>query len=118
MSLDPPLVFDDFRVYCLPARSSASSPLTPLMCLAPGEPVLLSDIVGAEHFHDLGKLLFAFTVFLGVYRVFQFFLIWYGNIPEETIFFRHRLVGSWKAVSMLLAAGHFVIPFFFFMPRT
>jgi hypothetical protein len=71
-----------------------------------------------EHFHDLGKMLFAFTVFWAYIGFSQFFLIWYGNIPEETIFFRERLHGSWSAVSFLLAAGHFVIPFFFFMPRT
>jgi len=79
---------------------------------------LMANVVGTEHFHDLGKLLFAFSVFWAYIGFSQYFLIWYGNIPEETIFFRHRLHGSWQAVSLLLAAGHFVIPFFFFMPRT
>jgi hypothetical protein len=79
---------------------------------------LLNDLVGVEHYHDLGKLLFAFTVFWAYIGFSQYFLIWYGNIPEETIFFRHRLEGSWRAASFLLAAGHFVLPFFFLMPRS
>jgi hypothetical protein len=79
---------------------------------------LMKDVVSIEHFHDLGKMLFAFTVFWAYIGFSQFFLIWYGNIPEETIFFRERLHGSWSAVTFLLAAGHFVIPFFFLMPRT
>src|SRR6185295_5494135 len=79
---------------------------------------LMTSTLTIEHLHDLGKLLFAFTVFWAYIGFSQYFLIWYGNIPEETTFFRHRLVGSWSAVSFLLAAGHFVVPFFFFMPRT
>ena len=63
-------------------------------------------------------MLFAFTVFWAYIGFSQYFLIWYGNIPEETIFFRHRMHGSWGPVSFFLAVGHFIIPFFFFMPRT
>ena len=49
----------------------------------------------------------------------QYFLIWYGNIPEETIFFRARLAGVVAAGRRIaLAVGHFVVPFFFLMPRT
>ena len=48
----------------------------------------------------------------------QFFLIWYGNIPEETIWYRVRLTGGWKLVTIALAVGHFALPFFFLMSRT
>jgi hypothetical protein len=44
-------------------------------------------------------------------------LIWYGNLPEEILWFEHRLEGSWLWVSVLLVAGHFVVPFFALMPR-
>jgi len=79
---------------------------------------LLQDLITVEHYHDLGKLLFAFVVFWTYIAFCQYFLIWYANIPEETIWYAHRMVGSWKAVSISLAVGHFVIPFFFLMPRT
>lgn len=79
---------------------------------------LLHNMTTAEHFHDLGKLLFAFTVFWAYIAFSQYFLIWYANIPEETIWFRNRWVGSWKGVSLLLVLGHFVIPFFILITRS
>jgi hypothetical protein len=77
----------------------------------------LVPAITAEHLHDLGKLLFAFTVFWAYIAFSQFFLIWYGNIPEETIFFRVRLAGGFKLITIALAVGHFGVPFFFLMPR-
>jgi len=77
---------------------------------------LLRDVITAEHFHDLGKLLFAFTVFWAYIAFSQFMLIWYANIPEETAWYAHR-AGGWLGTSTLLALGHFVVPFFFLLPR-
>jgi hypothetical protein len=78
---------------------------------------LLQGLVTVEHVHDLGKLLFAFTVFWTYIGFSQYFLIWYANIPEETVYFMDRNRGTWPAVGKLLVVGHFVIPFFFLMPR-
>jgi uncharacterized membrane protein YpjA len=77
----------------------------------------LPAVFSAEHLHDLGKLLFAFTAFWAYIAFSQYLLIWYGNIPEETIWFRDRLEGEWLTLSAILALGHFVVPFFFLMPR-
>ena len=78
---------------------------------------LLNTVVSAEHLHDLGKWLFAFTAFWGYIAFSQFFLMWYANLPEETIFYKARLEGSWMQVSLFLVAGHFVAPFFYLMGR-
>ena len=78
----------------------------------------LGDEITAEHYHDLGKLLFAFTVFWAYIAFSQFMLIWYGNIPEETVWYEQRFTGSWMTMSKTLLVGHFVVPFFFLMPRT
>jgi len=118
MSLDPTWYSTIFGVYWFAGSFVSFFALLTLIVVALRRAGLMTEIVGLEHFHDLGKLLFAFTVFWAYIGFSQYFLIWYGNIPEETTFFRHRVVGSWSAVSLLLAAGHFVIPFFFFMPRT
>ena len=72
----------------------------------------------AEHLHDIGKLLFAFTAFWAYIAFSQFFLMWYANLPEETIWYQVRLGGSWMQVSILLMAGHFAAPFFFLMGRS
>jgi hypothetical protein len=78
---------------------------------------LLDTVITAEHLHDIGKLLFAFTAFWAYIAFSQFFLMWYANLPEETIWYRVRIEGSWKTVSLLLMAGHFAVPFFFLMGR-
>ncbi len=118
MSLDPHWYSTIFGVYWFAGSFVSFFAWLTLIVVLLRKAGLLRDVVGAEHFHDLGKLLFAFTVFWAYIGFSQYFLIWYGNLPEETIFFRHRMEGSWRAVSFLLAAGHFVVPFFFFMPRT
>lgn len=71
----------------------------------------LEGVVTAEHFHDLGKLLFAFTVFWAYVTFCQYFLIWYSNIPEETAFYNIRLVNGYEKLGLVLCFGHFLIPF-------
>jgi len=71
----------------------------------------LGAAVTTEHYHDLGKLTFAFVFFWGYVAFSQYVLIWYANIPEETQFFIPRQIGPWAHVSILLAACHLLIPF-------
>lgn len=68
--------------------------------------------VNQEHFHDLGKFMFGFTVFWAYIAFSQYFLIWYSNIPEETAFYNARNVGVWHSLSLVLGIGHFLIPFY------
>src|SRR3990170_3080496 len=79
---------------------------------------LLETVISAEHLHDIGKFLFAFTAFWAYIAFSQFFLMWYANLPEETIWYKARIEGSWMQVSLFLVAGHFVAPFFYLMGRT
>ena len=72
---------------------------------------LATEYVNGEHFHDLGRMMFAFTVFWAYIGGSQYFLIWYANIPEETIWYLHRWSGGWKVVSLLIILLHFVVPF-------
>lgn len=78
---------------------------------------ILADIITIEHYHDLGKFLFTFVIFWGYIGFSQYFLIWYANIPEETIWYLHRWEGSWKIITMVIVFGHFLIPFIALMPR-
>jgi hypothetical protein len=78
---------------------------------------LLDTVITAEHLHDIGKFLFAFTAFWAYIAFSQFFLMWYANLPEETVWYKARIEGSWKAVSILLIVGHFVAPFLYLMGR-
>ena len=72
---------------------------------------LLRAKVGVEHYHDLGKFLFAFVFFWGYVSFSQFMLIWYADMPEETFWYRIRFHGTWETVAWILLFGHFVLPF-------
>jgi hypothetical protein len=76
---------------------------------------LSSDAVGPGHLHDVGKLLFGFVAFWAYIAFSQYLLIWYAGVPEETVFYGRRLGPGWIGLTRLLAAGHFVLPFFFLL---
>ncbi len=76
------------------------------------------SLVNENHFHDIGKLLFGLNVFWAYIAFSQYMLIWYGNLPEETVFFYERNIGNWKNVTLILPIGHFVIPFLLLISRT
>jgi hypothetical protein len=79
---------------------------------------LLRRAINVEHFHDVGKLAFAFVVFWAYIAFSQYMLIWYGNIPEETGWYLARQSSSWwVGVSLLLLFGHFVAPFLAMISR-
>jgi hypothetical protein len=71
----------------------------------------LKKVVSQEHYHLMGKLLFAFTVFWAYIAFSQYFLIWYANITEETRFYLTRNTEGWRWVSIFIVVGHFVGPF-------
>jgi hypothetical protein len=118
MSLDPKWYSTIFGVYCMAGGAVAFFGVLTLIALGMRRAGVLSNSINGEHYHDLGKWMFALTVFWAYIAFSQYLLIWYANIPEETIFFRHRLHGSWKGVSALLLFGRFVLPFVFLILRS
>lgn len=78
---------------------------------------MLKGVVTVEHYQDLGKFLFGFTVFWAYIAFSQYMLYWYGNIPEETIWYRHRLEHGWQYHSAVLLVMHFIVPFIVLLPR-
>jgi hypothetical protein len=117
MSLTPHWYSTMFGVYFFAGSFVGFIALLSVVAAAMRRAGLLDTVISAEHLHDIGKLLFAFTAFWAYIAFSQFFLIWYANLPEEAIWYRARLVGSWKAISLLIMAGHFAIPFFYLMGR-
>lgn len=71
----------------------------------------IEGLVSAKQLHDLGKLIFGFTVFWGYLMWAQFLVIWYGNLPEETYFIWYRLWGPWRPVGATVFILVFVTPF-------
>ncbi|NBC10351.1 MAG: hypothetical protein GVY24_01265 [Planctomycetes bacterium] len=87
----------------------------------------LVPTVNVEHYHDLGKLLFAFVFFWGYIAYSQYVLIWYPSVPEIAYWFQLRgattvpdvpQYGSgWTWLALILLVGHLLIPFAFLLSR-
>lgn len=117
MSLDPRWYSTIYGVYSFSGALVAAVAFLSIAAVLMRRSGLPAGLWNAEHRHDLGKLLLTFTAFWAYIGFSQYLLIWYGNIPEETVWFRHRLEGPWLVASVALALGHFVVPFFFLLPR-
>ena len=117
MSLTPHWYSTIFGVYFFAGSFVGFIALLSVLAVAMRWAGLLDTMISAEHLHDIGKFLFAFTAFWAYIGFSQFFLMWYGNMPEETVWYKVRTEGSWLPVSLLLMVGHFVAPFLFLMGR-
>lgn len=75
-------------------------------------------ILNNNHFHSIGQLMLAFTVFWAYVTFSQYFLIWNANVPEETFWYNLRELNhdgstnQWWYVGLVLLFGHFFLPFF------
>jgi hypothetical protein len=72
---------------------------------------VLTEVLHEHQFYFIGSLLFAFTVFYAYVHFAQYFIIWNGNIPEETFWYIIREKGSWFFIGMIIIFGHFFAPF-------
>lgn len=117
MSLDPHWFSTIFGVYLFSGSFLAFLSVVGITGRYLHSQGILRGVITDEHFHDIGKFLFAFTVFWAYMAFSQYFLIWYADIPEETYWFLNRWEGTWRGFSMLLLFGHFVLPFLLLLPR-
>ncbi|MGZ6201889.1 MAG: hypothetical protein ACXWM6_10250 [Thermodesulfobacteriota bacterium] len=78
----------------------------------------LKPLVMPHYFHDLGKILFGFTMVSGWFFYSQFIVIWYGNIPEETRYLIARFRYSpWEGLSYVVLIITFLFPIFILLFR-
>ncbi len=117
MSVDPHWFSTIFGVTYFSGAFMAFLAFVTLFATWLGKRGYLQGAVTVEHYHDLGKLMFAFMVFWTYTNFSQYMLIWYANLPEETRWFADRAAGGWLAVGTILVFGHFFIPFAYLMSR-
>lgn len=117
MSLDPHWFSTIFGVYLWSGSFLAFLSIAVLTIVYQQRQGALKGVVTVEHYHDLGKFMFAFVIFWSYMAFSQYFLIWYANVPEETYWFLKRWEGIWKTFSLILIFGHFAFPFLALLTR-
>ena len=117
MSLDPHWFSTIFGVYYFAGCVTFIHAFLVLVTILLHRSGYLRGVVTPEHFHDLGKMMFAFTVFWAYIAFSQYMLIWYASIPEETQWFWVRGQGSFLTLSLVLVFVRFVLPFLGLMSR-
>ncbi len=116
MSLDPHWFSTMYGVYFFASGTQAMWACMILICLALQSRGYLTQSVTKEHYHDMGKFMFAFVVFFAYIAFSQYMLQWYANLPEETFWYDKRGYSTahpngYSPLVLILLIGRFVIPF-------
>ncbi|MCU1293792.1 MAG: hypothetical protein JWP08_2642 [Bryobacterales bacterium] len=67
--------------------------------------------INSSLLHDLGNLMFAFTIFWTYLSVSQLIIIWPADLPQEIQWYLVRVRGGWTVVAAGIAIIMFVVPF-------
>jgi MFS family permease len=123
MSLDPRWYSTMFGV-CYFASGVVAFFATTIVIIASLQRIgFLREAVTIEHYHDLGKFLFAFVFFWGYVTFSQYMLLWYASLPEEVTWPSRRGANTshltpvpnhgeeWRFWALLVLFGTFLIPF-------
>jgi hypothetical protein len=111
MSLDPHWFSTIFGAYYFAGCVVSTHSFLAILVILLHRSGYLRGVATKEHFHDLGKYMFAFTVFWAYMAFSQYMLIWYATIPEETEWFSYRGQGDWLWYSVIFVFVRFVFPF-------
>lgn len=115
MSIEPHWFSTIFAVYCFAGLFVSGMTVTMLITVHLKERGYLPQVT-SNHLHDMGKFMFAFSVFWAYIWISQYLLIWYANIPEETIYYYNRLQ-DYGFLFGLNVAINFIFPFLALMTR-
>jgi len=111
MSLEPEWFSTMYSVYVFAGTFLGGIAAVTLLAVMMDRAGLLTTRLQADVLHDLGKLLFAFATFWAYIWFCQYMLIWYSNLPEETIHYASRLSGGWSTLFYLNPILNWVVPF-------
>ena len=118
MSLDPHWYSTIFGILTMGGQGLSTLAFTILVLAALVKHRPISDVVSADNFHDLSKLMFAFVLLWAYFSVSQLLIIWSANLPEEIPFYLERLHGPWAPISIALLLLQFALPFMLLLSRS
>lgn len=117
MSLQPHWFSTIFGFYLVASQGLAGFAFLIVIALLLSRSGAMEGIYQPRHFHDWGKLMFAFVMIWMYFSYSQWLITWAGNLPEEISFFLARIHGSFGAITLLIVLFHFVVPFSLLLSR-
>ena len=111
MSVDPHWFSTIFGVYYFSGTVIAVLAAVTIAAVYFKENGYLHERITKDHLYSLGALMFVFVNFWAYIAFSQYMLIWYADLPEETLWFLQKWEGSWAIFSLFLIIIHFVVPY-------
>ncbi len=117
MSLQPHWFSTIFGFYLVASQVLAGFAFLIVIALLLSRGGTMEGVYQPRHFHDWGKLLFAFVMIWMYFSYSQWLITWAGNLPEEISFFLARIKGGFGLVTLLIVLFHFTVPFSLLLSR-
>jgi hypothetical protein len=117
MSLDPHWYSTIFGILFMGGQGLSALAFVIIVLASVRDLPPLAGVLKPLHFHDLGKLMFAFTMLWAYFSFSQFLIIWSGNLPEEIPWYMERLHGVWGIIALALVLVQFAAPFLLLLSR-
>lgn len=118
MSLDPHWYSSLYGLIFITGQGIAALCFAILIAFLLAGRAPMAAVLSTKHFHDYGKLLLAFVMFWTYLSISQYIIIWQANLPEEVLWYLHRLHGGWQWIAGALIVLHFFFPFLLLLSRS
>jgi hypothetical protein len=117
MSLQPHWFSTIYGFYLIASQALLAFAFLIVMALFLSRSEPMAAVYQSRHFHDWGKLMFAFVMIWAYFSYSQWLITWAGNLPEEISFFLPRVRGSFGWIAFLIVLFHFTVPFALLLSR-
>jgi hypothetical protein len=117
MSLQPHWFSTIYGFYLIASQALLAFAFLIVMALFLSRSEPMAEVYQSRHFHDWGKLMFAFVMIWAYFSWSQWLITWAGNLPEEISFFLPRVKGGFGWIAILIVLFHFTVPFALLLSR-
>jgi hypothetical protein len=117
MSLNPHWYSTLFGFLAMGGHGLAALSFTIIVATALVKYGAMADLLRPSHFHDLGKLMFAFVMLWAYFNFSQFLLTYAANLVEEIPYFIARTSNGWQYLALFLVVFHFAVPWLLLLSR-
>jgi hypothetical protein len=117
MSLEPHYYSTTFGFRLITYQALTGLTFATLIALLLAKHGPIAPLIDHKRLRDLGNMVLASLILWGYIAFTEYLIVWAGDIPKETSWFRHRFWAGWGRLAWLLVALRFFVPFFLLLMR-